>query len=203
MLFDPDIFLGRAFWRAKGAACPGWGEGSFFEAHWRQGDGSEFADAQVGRGLCPYQSCIALRGPQKPLLTSSGADVLTFPASSSGARRGRPVRGRGWGQQSRKSSLCQCRAWELLTPDASRKLSIIIHDFPHQLFDQLLANQPVLLRSQFCKCLCDGVDHFIRFTGIDFVRPAGCGDIRQGNRRSVRQSCSGDRGAPGSLAHLT
>ena len=49
------------------------------------------------------------------------------------------------------------------------KLRIIIHYFPHQLFDQLLANQPVLLRSQFCKCLCDGINHFIRFTGIDVV----------------------------------
>ena len=51
----------------------------------------------------------------------------------------------------------------------SPELGIIIHNFTPQLFDQSLANQPVLLRSQFCKCLCDGINHFIRFTGIDVV----------------------------------
>jgi hypothetical protein len=39
------------------------------------------------------------------------------------------------------------------------KLRVIVHNFAPQLFDQLLSDRR----------LCDSDDHFIRFTGIDFV----------------------------------
>jgi len=51
----------------------------------------------------------------------------------------------------------------------STKLSVIIHNFAHQLFDQLLSDRTILAAGKFCDSLCDGDDHFIRFTGIDFV----------------------------------
>ena len=57
---------------------------------------------------------------------------------------------------------CTCRAF-------SPKLTIIFHDFLHQLFDQLLADDPILLARQFCDCLRDRVDDFICFIGIDLV----------------------------------
>jgi hypothetical protein len=39
----------------------------------------------------------------------------------------------------------------------------------HQLLNHMLANDPILLARQFCDCLRDRVDHFIRFIGIDIV----------------------------------
>jgi hypothetical protein len=44
------------------------------------------------------------------------------------------------------------------------KLSVIVHYLPHQLLDHLLADDAILLTRQFCDCLRDGVDHFIRFS---------------------------------------
>jgi len=46
-----------------------------------------------------------------------------------------------------------------------------VHDFAHQLFDQLLSDRTVLTASEFRNRLCDSDDHFFRFTGIDFVCP--------------------------------
>ena len=48
------------------------------------------------------------------------------------------------------------------------KLGVVVHNLAHQLFDHLLADEPILLARQFCNGLCDGVDHFVGFTGIDF-----------------------------------
>jgi hypothetical protein len=44
-----------------------------------------------------------------------------------------------------------------------------VYYLPHQLLDQLLADDAILLTRQFCDCLRDRVDNFIRFIGIDFV----------------------------------
>jgi hypothetical protein len=54
----------------------------------------------------------------------------------------------------------------------------------HQLLNQLLADEAILLARQFCDCLRDRVDHFIFFIGIDFV-PARCRSLRlaRKNRR--------------------
>jgi hypothetical protein len=49
------------------------------------------------------------------------------------------------------------------------ELSIIVHNFTHQVLDQLLSHPAVLLASQFRDGLCDGADHFVRFSRIDFV----------------------------------
>ena len=40
---------------------------------------------------------------------------------------------------------------------------------PVFVLDHLLADDTILLARQFCDCLRDRVDHFICFTGIDFV----------------------------------
>jgi hypothetical protein len=48
------------------------------------------------------------------------------------------------------------------------KLPVAVHNLAHQLLDHLLADT-ILLACQFCDCLCDRVDDFIRFRGIDFV----------------------------------
>ena len=49
------------------------------------------------------------------------------------------------------------------------KLGVVVHDLAHQVFDHLLADEPILLARQFCNGLCDGVDHFICFIGVDFA----------------------------------
>jgi hypothetical protein len=51
----------------------------------------------------------------------------------------------------------------------SAKLAVIVHYLPHQLLNHLLADDAILLARQFCDCLRDRVDDFIRFIGIDFV----------------------------------
>jgi hypothetical protein len=45
-----------------------------------------------------------------------------------------------------------------------------VHYLLHQLLDHLLADDAILLARQFCDCLGDCVDNFVRFSGIDFVR---------------------------------
>ena len=57
---------------------------------------------------------------------------------------------------------CACRVF-------STKLRIVVHDFMRQLLEQLLADRTILTASQFRDGLCDCVDHFIGFVGIDFV----------------------------------
>ena len=49
------------------------------------------------------------------------------------------------------------------------KLGVVVHYLSHQLLDHLLADEPILLARQFCDCLCDRVNDFICFGGIDFV----------------------------------
>ena len=49
------------------------------------------------------------------------------------------------------------------------KLGVVVYYLPHQLLNQLLADDAILLARQFCDCLCDRVNDFIRFSGIDFV----------------------------------
>jgi hypothetical protein len=44
-----------------------------------------------------------------------------------------------------------------------------LHYLLHQLLNQLLANDAILLARQFCDCLRDRINDFIGFTGIDFV----------------------------------
>jgi hypothetical protein len=45
----------------------------------------------------------------------------------------------------------------------------MVHYLPHQLLDHLLADDTILLARQFRNRLRDRVDHFVSFTGIDFV----------------------------------
>jgi hypothetical protein len=54
------------------------------------------------------------------------------------------------------------------------KFRIVLHDLMHQMFNHLLANEPILLARQFCNCLCDRVNDFIRFSSVDLVRPGRC-----------------------------
>ena len=49
------------------------------------------------------------------------------------------------------------------------KLAVIVHYLLHQMLDHLLADEPILLACQFCDGLCDRVNDFVRFSGIDFV----------------------------------
>ena len=49
------------------------------------------------------------------------------------------------------------------------KLGVVVHNLAHQLLNQLLADDPILLARQFCDRLRDCVDDFICFIGIDFV----------------------------------
>ncbi len=56
------------------------------------------------------------------------------------------------------------------------KLGIIVHDFPHQLFNQLLADHAILTASKFRDGLGDRANHFIGFIGIALSDPpAGAG----------------------------
>ena len=48
------------------------------------------------------------------------------------------------------------------------KFGVVVHYLPHQLFDQLLADDAILLACQLCDGLRDRVDDFICFSGIDF-----------------------------------
>jgi hypothetical protein len=49
------------------------------------------------------------------------------------------------------------------------KLAVVAHIWRIRCPIQLLANDAILLTRQFCDCLRDRVDDFIRFIGIDFV----------------------------------
>ena len=49
------------------------------------------------------------------------------------------------------------------------KLGVVVHNLAHQLLNHLLADDAILLARQFCDCLCDRVNHFVGFIGIDFV----------------------------------
>ena len=49
------------------------------------------------------------------------------------------------------------------------KLGVVVHYPPHQVLDHLLPDDAILLARQFCDGLRDRVDHFICFSGIDFV----------------------------------
>ena len=49
------------------------------------------------------------------------------------------------------------------------KLTVIVHYLPHQMLNHFLADDPLLLACQFCDCLRDRIDHFVRLTGIDFA----------------------------------
>ena len=49
------------------------------------------------------------------------------------------------------------------------KLVVVVHYLLHQLLDNLLADDAILLACQLSDCLGDRVDDFVRFTGIDFV----------------------------------
>jgi hypothetical protein len=51
------------------------------------------------------------------------------------------------------------------------KLRIIVHDFAHQLFDQLLADNAVLAAGEFC-------DRLLRFIKVPTVKPATVRDGR-------------------------
>ena len=44
-----------------------------------------------------------------------------------------------------------------------------MHYSTHQVFDQLLADDAILLARQFCDYLRDRINDFICFIGIDFV----------------------------------
>ena len=87
--------------------------------------------------------------------------------------RGRPVQAGGGSncpalQSTRTPSVLRVRAdcgGRLL----AAKLSVVLHNLVHQLFDHLLANDAILLAGQFCDCLRDRINDFIGFIGIDFV----------------------------------
>ena len=49
------------------------------------------------------------------------------------------------------------------------KLGVVMDNLAHQLLNDLLADDAILLARQFCDCLRDRVDHFIGFIGVDFV----------------------------------
>jgi len=57
------------------------------------------------------------------------------------------------------------------------KFAIVVDYLPHQLLDHLLADGPILLACQFCDCLGDRVDDFVRFLVVDFI-PARCRSLR-------------------------
>ena len=80
----------------------------------------------------------------------------------------------GWGSnwtpcfRSTKPSVLRVRAdcgGRLFTA----KLAVVAHIWRIRCPIQLLANDAILLTCQFCDCLRDRVDDFIRFIGIDFV----------------------------------
>ena len=49
------------------------------------------------------------------------------------------------------------------------KLGVVVHYLPHQLLDELLPDDAILLARQFCDCLRDRINDFIGFVGIDFA----------------------------------
>ena len=49
------------------------------------------------------------------------------------------------------------------------KLRVVVHYLLHQLLDHLLTDDAVLLACQLSDGLRDGVEDFVRFSGIDFV----------------------------------
>ena len=68
-----------------------------------------------------------------------------------------------------------------MRPDCTRrvfstKLSIIVHNFTLQLFDQLLPDHAILAACYLGDRFRDGINHFIGFIGIDIVvtrQPSG------------------------------
>ena len=48
------------------------------------------------------------------------------------------------------------------------KLGVAVHYLSHQLFDHMLANDPILLARQFCDRLRDRINDSIGFRVIDF-----------------------------------
>jgi hypothetical protein len=56
------------------------------------------------------------------------------------------------------------------------KLGVVVHYLSHQPLNHMLADDPILLACWFCDFLCDRVDDFIGFSGIDFVSRS-CGGI--------------------------
>ena len=49
------------------------------------------------------------------------------------------------------------------------KFGVVVHYLAHQLLNQLLSNDPILLARQFCDRLRDRINDFICFRGIDFA----------------------------------
>jgi hypothetical protein len=49
------------------------------------------------------------------------------------------------------------------------KLPVVVHYLPHQVFDDLLADEPILLARLFRDRLRDRINDFVCFRGIDFV----------------------------------
>jgi hypothetical protein len=72
-----------------------------------------------------------------------------------------------------------------------------VHYLPHQPLDHSLADDPILLARQLCDGLGDGIDHFVRFTGID-LEPAvaGCSAKKSSISSTIMQWRQGrsDRG---------
>jgi hypothetical protein len=68
-------------------------------------------------------------------------------------------------------ALVPCIGTDCTCSGVSTKLCVIIHNFAHQLFNQLLADRTILTAGQFCHCLCNRCNHLI---GIDRVWLAGC-----------------------------
>ena len=71
-------------------------------------------------------------------------------------------------QSTRTASVLRVRA-DCGSRFFTAKLGVVVHYLAHQLLDHLLADEAILLACQFCDCLRDRVDDFIRFSGIDFV----------------------------------
>jgi hypothetical protein len=51
----------------------------------------------------------------------------------------------------------------------SAKLAVMVHYLVHQLLDDLLTDDAILLARQFCDCFRDRINYFICFSGIDLV----------------------------------
>ena len=52
------------------------------------------------------------------------------------------------------------------------KLSVVVHNLAHQLFDHLLANDAILLARQFCDCLRDRINDVIASSVSTLSEPA-------------------------------